>query len=413
MSEEAAAACAQLIGLTRLELAAEGKYASLRGTRGLTSLRALEELSLRSFDPEARHPFPAPAAFPALRSYEYEISTWKDQPSLYVEPHATAAPVRLRCWAAGTASAGLPTPACLLRGDTPQSCLAAPHPAAHRSARARTPLQPNVQGNGARPAAAAASAAAYLGATLCSYSGGTLLFGGIGWLEERVSLRTVLGQMLPPGAPLTTLQLSGGFFGEIDAIDWADAAGHEGRLRGVTRLDVRGCSTGSLPELLALLPGLAELAIEECEQMQDSEHSCETESVDGARLLPALAELPRLTRLSLAGTQVLNMAALPPLPGALACVGGPRRRATEAWRFARTRAWAARPPAPGLSRRRRALGPHVNLRTSPRPARAQAWRAWRCPSTPSRSSSACAPRRWRPAPRCAACAWAPTASAGS
>lgn len=86
ISRDAVAACAHLTSLTHLSLGPGAKYSSLRGTRGLTSLQALETLSLVTTDPG--DPFPAPAAFPALRYYSYGVLALKHQPSLYVEPPA-------------------------------------------------------------------------------------------------------------------------------------------------------------------------------------------------------------------------------------------------------------------------------------------------------------------------------------
>lgn len=80
-------------------------------------------------------------------------------------------------------------------------------------------------------------------------------------------------------------------------------------------MQVVECTTRSLPQLLAQMPCLAELALEDCQQLNDLGALM---SVDGAALLPALAPLQRLTSLSLAGTDLANLYALPPLPGACA-----------------------------------------------------------------------------------------------
>lgn len=96
VSEASVAACAQLTALTRLELWARGLTCGLRGTRGLTSLQALQELTLCSLESEW---LPPPAAFPSLRSYEYGLCIMsymlpldKDLPRLYVAPPALVRP---------------------------------------------------------------------------------------------------------------------------------------------------------------------------------------------------------------------------------------------------------------------------------------------------------------------------------
>lgn len=66
-------ACCNLTALTSLELKAHGENFILHGTHGLSSLRALQQLSLSSCEPDCDSPFPPPSAFPALR---WQQSMW-------------------------------------------------------------------------------------------------------------------------------------------------------------------------------------------------------------------------------------------------------------------------------------------------------------------------------------------------